>query len=173
MTQIQACVLLCLFSAQIALRAVSPQEAATVPTDSPDAEVNEFRLRALETKVQTMQPGPEHDYFAGVLANRSGRIDESILLLNRVLPTIRQSQPKRPAIALETLADDYTKTFRYADAARTYDDLLAHFAGQLDSAGKSIRCGAELIVNLSENVTCKCLKISHSIFLISPKKFDK
>jgi hypothetical protein len=45
---------------------------------------------------------------------------------------IRESQPKRAALALETLADDYTKSFRYTDAARTYDDLLAHFADQLD-----------------------------------------
>ncbi len=92
-------------------------------------------MSALEAKLQTMQPGPERDFFAGVLANRSGRIDDSILLLSRALPTIRESQPKRAALALETLADDYTKCFRYADAARTYDDLLAHFAGQLDRGG--------------------------------------
>ena len=92
-------------------------------------------MTALETKLQTMQPGPERDFFAGVLANRSGRIDDSILLLNRALPGIRESQPKRAAVALETLADDYTKCFRYADGARTYDDLLAHFASQLDRGG--------------------------------------
>jgi hypothetical protein len=96
--------------------------------------VKEFRLPALESRLQTMQPGSERDYFAGVLANRSGRIDDSILLLNRALPNLRESQAKRAAIALEALADDYNKSFRYADAARTYDDLLAHFAGQLDTA---------------------------------------
>jgi hypothetical protein len=123
-----------LFWARTPLRAVSPQEKAAV-ADSPDAEVKEFRLPALEAKLQTMQPGPERDYFAGVLANRSGHIDDSILLLNRALPNIRESQAKRAAIALEALADDYNKSFRYGDAARTYDDLLAHFAGQLDSGG--------------------------------------
>jgi len=82
-----------------------------------------------------MQPGPERDFFAGVLANRSGRIDDSILLLNRALPGTRESQPKRAAVALETLADDYTKCFRSADGARTYDDLLAHFTSQLDRGG--------------------------------------
>ena len=92
-------------------------------------------MSALETKLQTMQPGPERDFFAGVLANRNGRIDDSILLLSRALPGIRESHPQRAALALETLADDYTKSFRYAEAARTYDDLLANFAGQLDRGG--------------------------------------
>jgi predicted aspartyl protease len=32
---------------------------------------------------------------------------------------------------LEALADDYNKSFRYGDAARSYDDLLAHFANQM------------------------------------------
>ena len=59
----------------------------------------------------------QRDYFAGVLANRSGHIDDSILLLNRALPNIRESQAKRAAIALEALADDYNKSFRYGDAA--------------------------------------------------------
>jgi len=30
-----------------------------------------------------------------------------------------------------------------------------------------------MIVNFSQNITSKSLKISHPIFLISPKKFDK
>ena len=33
---------------------------------------------------------------------------------------------------MEALADDYNKSFRYDDAARTYDDLLAHVSDQLD-----------------------------------------
>jgi hypothetical protein len=110
--------------------AAPPQKNAAA--HGPDAEVKEFRVSALEANLQNMQPGPERDFFAGVLANWNGRVDDSILLLNRALPGIRESQPKRAALALETLADDYTKSFRYTDAARTYDHLLAHFAGQLD-----------------------------------------
>jgi Aspartyl protease len=113
--------------------AAPPQKNAAAY--GPDAEVKEFRVSALEANLQNMQPGPERDFFAGVLANWNGRVDDSILLLNRALPGIRESQPKRAALALETLADDYTKSFRYTDAARTYDDLLAHFAGQLDRGG--------------------------------------
>jgi len=78
-----------------------------------------------------MPPGPDRDYLAGVFANRAGHTAVSIELLTRVLPTLRDSRPDRAAIALEALADDYFKTFRYADSARTYDDLLAHFSAQL------------------------------------------
>ncbi|MGC1687518.1 MAG: aspartyl protease family protein [Candidatus Acidiferrales bacterium] len=103
------------------------------PVDSAEADVDvrEFRLEELEAKLLAMQPGPEHDYFAGVLANRSGRLEESIRLLNSALPGIRTSHPDRAAIALLSLADNYNKTFRYADAAQAYDDLLAHFASEL------------------------------------------
>ena len=92
--------------------------------NGPDAEVEQFRLEELEATLRTMPPGPERDYFAGVLANRMGRIDESIRLLSGALPGIQESQP-RAAVALSALADDYTKSFRYGDAARVYDDLLA------------------------------------------------
>ncbi len=83
-----------------------------------------------------MPPEPEHDYFAGVLANRTNRIANSIRLLSAALPALRDSQPERAATTLEALADDYNKSFRYADAARTYDDLIAHFSqGDKDDAG--------------------------------------
>ena len=61
--------------------------------------------------------GPERDYFAGVLANRTGRIEASIRLLNSALPSLREAQAARAVVTLETLADDYTKTFDYGDAA--------------------------------------------------------
>ena len=96
-----------------------------------DADVTQFRLADLETKLASMPKGPERDYFSGVLANRTGHVQDSIRLLNRALPAIRKSQPARAALALETLADDYKKGFRYDDAAKTYQDLLTHFAAQL------------------------------------------
>ncbi len=99
-----------------------------------DAEIKEFRVGALEARLAKMPPGPERDYVGGVVANRAGNIDESIRLLESALPQIRQSQPRRTAIALESLADDFTKIYRYADAAKAYDDLLAHFAGELTRA---------------------------------------
>jgi hypothetical protein len=123
-----------LFIFLVATQTAAPLQKNVAPTD-PDAEVKEFRVSALEDRLQKMQPGPERDFFAGVLANWNGRIDDSILLLNRALPGIRESQPKRAALALETLADDYTKSFRYTDAARTYDDLLEHFSDKVDWGG--------------------------------------
>jgi predicted aspartyl protease len=99
---------------------------------SPDVELKNFRLDALQKTLQAMGHGAEREYFEGMLANRTGRIADSIRLLNDALPHIRQSQPVRAALALRTLGDNYDKTFRYADAYRAYDDLLAHFAGQLD-----------------------------------------
>lgn len=126
-----ACIVFCVLLFTCALL---PAQAAIAPGagTSPDAEVREFRLGALATTLHGMPPGPERDYFAGVLANREGRIEESIHLLTGSMPALRASQPARAAVALEALADDYNKSFRYADAARTYEELLAHFAHQLD-----------------------------------------
>jgi len=104
--------------------------------DGADAEVKQFRFDELEARLRTMQPGPERDYFAGVLANRSGRLAESIGLLKNALPVFRASRPDRAAVALEALADDYTKNFRYADAAEAYDDLLTHFASEVSGPAR-------------------------------------
>lgn len=120
-------VMLCL---QIPFAAATGGSAAD--TDGPDIEVKEFRLDELEASLRTMQAGSERDYFEGVLANRTGRIEESIRLLNGALPGIRDSRPDRAAVALEALADDYNKSFRYADSTQAYDDLLTHFKSQMD-----------------------------------------
>jgi Aspartyl protease len=99
-----------------------------------DTAIKEFRIGALQATLAKMPPGPEHDYAAGVLANRAGNIEESIRLLERAIPQIRKTQPRRAAIALECLADDFTKIYRYADAAKAFDDLLAHFAREVAPA---------------------------------------
>ena len=104
---------------------------ALLLASSLDDEVKDFRVDELALHLQATQPGAERDYFAGILANREGHTEESIRLLTAALPGIRESSPTRAAVALEALADDYTKSFRYADASRTYDDLLTHFAKQL------------------------------------------
>jgi Aspartyl protease len=123
------CLLACIHTP---VHAVSLGKSATV-ANGLDADVEYFRLEELEAALRTMPPGPERDYFEGVLANRIGHVDESIRLLDSALSSIRISYRSRAAVALETLADDYNKSFRYNDAARAYDDLLAHFADQLNS----------------------------------------
>ena len=98
----------------------------------PDAAVKDFQFAELEAWLKTTPPGVERDYFSGVLANREGRTEESIHLLANVLPSIRVTQPRRAAVALEALADDYDKSFRYKEAALTDNDLLKNFALYLD-----------------------------------------
>src|SRR5271170_3545743 len=118
----------------ICLAALFPALFLRVDTpEGPDAEVREFRLGELAARLKAMPAGPEWDYFAGILANRQGRNEESIRLLESVLPAIRTSHPERGFITLEALADDYVKCFRYADAARTYDDLINNFSSQMEA----------------------------------------
>lgn len=104
---------------------------ASQPQTGPDIDIKHLQFADLATKLGTMPPGPGRDYFAGVLANANNHIAESIDLLTRALPSLREPRPDRAAVALQTLADDYTKIFKYADAARTANDLLRNFAGQL------------------------------------------
>ncbi|HEY0306685.1 MAG TPA: aspartyl protease family protein [Acidobacteriaceae bacterium] len=107
------------------------QDRSASLENGPDAEVSEFNIRALELSVQAMTASPERDYFSGVLANRTGQIDESIRLLNSALPAVRTTSPARAAIALQALADDYNKRFQYGKAEQAYEDLLANFPNQL------------------------------------------
>ena len=62
-----------------------------------DAELRDYQLHALEARVQNMPEGTERDYFSGMLASRSGQFDDAIARLNRALPGLRQSEPKRAA----------------------------------------------------------------------------
>ncbi len=126
-----ALALCALLSILTPLHAAEPAQGVAAPIGL-DVDVSEFRLQDLKASLETMQPGPERDYFAGILANRTGHLEKSIRLLNSALPSTRKSQPARAALALEALADDYNKSFRYGDAANTYDDLLAHFPGELE-----------------------------------------
>jgi Aspartyl protease len=106
-------------------------EEPAVALDGPDVELKEFRLDDLEANLARIEPGLERDYFSGMLANRVGHIAESIQLLSGVVPKLRTSRPDRAALALVTLADDYNKSFQYADEDRAYEDLLNHFSNQL------------------------------------------
>jgi len=69
-----------------------------------DADLQNYQLRDLETHIQRMPQGPERDYFNGMLAARSGRFGDAVAQLNRALPHVRESAPKRAAMALEAIA---------------------------------------------------------------------
>jgi len=95
-------------------------------------------LDQMQGELEKMSRGPERDCLAGLLANR--QVGQSIELLNRALPALRETRDARASLALTTLADDYTKTFAYEAAAKTYDDLFALFpdensGGTRDDAG--------------------------------------
>jgi hypothetical protein len=86
--------------------------------DDPDAEVRDFRIGPLTARVRLMTPGVERDYFSGILASRSARTEESLLLLNRVLPELRKTEPQRAAIAPKAVAESYLASYRYREAAQ-------------------------------------------------------
>jgi predicted aspartyl protease len=111
-------------------RAPSPDGAGSGDSPDADAEIRDFRLRDLAARMEATPPGVERDYFAGILASRSGHTGEAVTLLTGVLPALRESQPQRMASALEALADTYSTTYRYRDAARVYDEL-AQYASYL------------------------------------------
>jgi predicted aspartyl protease len=106
---------------------VSPAAAMTA-----DADLQNYQLRDLETHIQGMPQGPERDYFNGMLAARSGRFGDAIAQLNRAIPDLRKSAPKRAAMALEAIATAYRADNQYGDAARAYAELSDRFADQLD-----------------------------------------
>jgi predicted aspartyl protease len=97
-----------------------------------DTDLQDYQLRALETHIQGMPDGPERDYFSGMLAARSGRFGDAVFQLNRALPHLRDSAPKRAAMALESIATAYRADNQYSDAARAYAELFDRFADQLD-----------------------------------------
>ena len=97
-----------------------------------DSDLQDYQLRALETRIQRMPAGPERDYFSGMLAARSGRFGDAVARLNRALPHFRKTAPKRAAMALEAIATAYRADNQYGDAARAYAELSDHLAGQLD-----------------------------------------
>lgn len=114
------------------------QSAATA--NSPDADLADFQLDQVQGELEKMPRGPERDCLAGLLANRRGQVDQSVELLNRALPALRETRDVRASLTLKTLADDYTKTFAYEAAAKAYDDLFALFpeqnrGGTRDDAG--------------------------------------
>ncbi|HWO35508.1 MAG TPA: hypothetical protein VNO32_42485 [Candidatus Acidoferrum sp.] len=62
------------------------QGGDAVVKEGPDAEVQEFRLADLEVRLRTMQAGAERAYFAGVLANRTGDVAQSIHIAEQCSP---------------------------------------------------------------------------------------
>jgi hypothetical protein len=92
-----------------------------------DADAAQLRYDDLSLDLATTPPGPEHDLFAGVLADRTSRFDDALRLLTPLAskpasdPTL---SPSRLALVLGSLADANLKLFRYAQASALYTRLL-------------------------------------------------
>ena len=79
-----------------------------------------FALREAVNR-RTDDRSPDFLFYRGVVANRFNRLEESI----RYLTTYRQTKNAEKACdAYEILADDYVKTYRYAQAAEMYKTKL-------------------------------------------------
>lgn len=94
--------------------------------------------QALATSASDM-PFLSLTYFEGVMANRTNQVRRSIHFLEPVLPALFAGNPLRGEVALCTLADDYAKSFRYADAAKIYAEANRAAKQQ----GKDSECDAD------------------------------
>lgn len=74
----------------------------------------------------------DRTFFEGVMANRCNRVADSIRMLEPLVPTLSTADKDRAVTTLTTLADDYEKSFRYADAANAYSELERRFGSLMD-----------------------------------------
>lgn len=98
-----------------------------------DTDTAQLRYDDLAHDLATTPPGPEHDLFAGVLADRTNHLDEAIHLLEP-LATGATLSPTRLALVLGSLADANLKLFRYAQASALYTRLLTEAPSGLSPA---------------------------------------
>ncbi len=88
-----------------------------------DTDAANLRYDDLTADLATTPPGPTHDLFAGVLADRTNHLDDAIQLLTPLASDTTLS-PTRLALVLGSLADANLKLFHYAQASALYTRLL-------------------------------------------------
>ncbi len=101
--------------------------AQTEPLDRLFAERSYIELAAALSSAANLS-AEQQAFYQGILANRRNAAAESIAKLESVLPALEASALK---VAYYVLADDYSKTFRYAEAARVYRQIERRFGGSL------------------------------------------
>jgi predicted aspartyl protease len=79
--------------------------------------------------------------------------------LRQTLPEIENENPARAAIALESLADDYVKTCRYAEAIGAYANLFDNFSKQIDKSDLRSLKDDYSTVRLLENAPAQTISI--------------
>jgi hypothetical protein len=97
--------------------------SASAQTTRLDADAAQLRYDDLALDLANTPPGPEHDLFAGVLADRTTHLDDALRLLTPLASDTTLS-PTRLALVLGSLADANLKLFRYAQASTLYTRLL-------------------------------------------------
>ena len=112
---------LCLLTASVAA-----QTPSKLDTDATQLRYDDLALDLAQTPL-----GPEHDLFAGVLADRTSRFDDALRLLTPLASATNLSA-SHLALVLGSLADANLKLFRYAQASTLYTRLLT-----TDAAGLS------------------------------------
>ena len=112
-----------------------PAAAQTfTPTQSKlDTDTAELRYDDLALDLAATPPGPTHDLFAGVLADRTNHLDDAITLLTPLASDTSLS-PTRLALVLGSLADANLQLFRYAQASALYTRLLTEAPSGLSPA---------------------------------------
>jgi hypothetical protein len=114
--------------------ALAQTSSAQAPTRPPaatpnklDADAANLRYDDLALDLATTPPGPEHDLFAGVLADRTTHLDDALRLLTPFASKPASDttlSPLRLALVLGSLADANLKLFHYAQASALYTRLL-------------------------------------------------
>ncbi len=80
----------------------------------------------------------EYTFFRAVVENKFNRPERSIVLIKKYLASpaaAKDTATQRAAYTL--LADNYVKTYQYANAARTYEAILAKFSSEIPERERS------------------------------------
>ena len=127
-----------LSAAVLAFPADSPRLADTTPGGTADLDqlLQERHYLELESVLTSKSnlSASDSDFFEGVMANRRNRVAQSIRTLEPLLRSLSATNRERAIVALSTLADDYEKAFRYADAANAYAQLETRFGSSMSES---------------------------------------
>jgi len=74
----------------------------------------------------------DRTFVEGIMANRRNQVADSSRMLEPLLPSLSVANRPWAILALSALADDYEKTFRYADAADAYAELEKQYGSSME-----------------------------------------
>jgi len=101
------------------------------PTRRAEAALDAWRMNEVGALLPTLPETAAADYVRGVAANRVNDIEGSKRYLLRALPRLEQAHSPLALNTLFALADDYQKSYAYADQARVLRDVLQDHGAEL------------------------------------------